>query len=64
MDITLNITPTTPDDMAAFSAEYEEWNRAVEAGFPMPEPKEGEEKPDVDLCDIVRQHEEEVDWLQ
>jgi len=64
MEITLNVGPTTPEDFAAFSAEWEEWNKAVEAGFPMPEPEEGEEKPNVDLCDIVRQHEEEVDWLQ
>lgn len=49
MELTLNVEPTTPDDLAAFAEEYEEWNRAVEAGFPMPEPREGEDKPDVDL---------------
>lgn len=61
MKITLNTQPTTPDDLAAFAAEYEEWNKAVQAGFPMPEPEEGEEKPNVDLCDIVRQHDENED---
>jgi hypothetical protein len=52
MEITLNVEPTTPDDLAAFAAEYEEWNKAVEAGFPMPEPEPGEEKPNVDAGDL------------
>lgn len=59
MEITLNVAPTTPDDMAAFAAEYAEWNAAVEAGFPMPEPEEGEEKPNVDAWGLPRRSDAE-----
>jgi hypothetical protein len=59
MDITLNVTPATPADFAAFEAEYAEWNKAVEASIPAEQPREDEDNiVERDLCDMVREHEE------
>jgi len=42
MEITLNTTPTTTDDLTAFSAEYEEWNKLVEQNMEWEQPKNKE----------------------
>jgi hypothetical protein len=43
MEITLNTTPATPADLAAFEAEYAEWNASVEASIPPEEPSLNED---------------------
>lgn len=45
--------PTTEPE--AFSQEWAEWNEALEESTPLEEPEVVER----DLCDIVREHEEE-----
>jgi hypothetical protein len=60
MEPTLNITPSTPEDFAAFQSEYEEWSKLVDSTIPLPEPES--EVNERDLSDIVREHDELVDW--
>ena len=43
MEITLNTTPTTTDDLTAFSAEYEEWNKLVEQNMEWEQPENKED---------------------
>lgn len=56
-EIPFNV-PTT--DPAAFAAEWEEWNNAVNAGIPLENPDIDEGCEWADLCDIVKAHEESL----
>ena len=51
MEITLNTTQTTTDDLTAFSAEYEEWNKLVEQNMEWEQP----ENKEVDAWGLPRQ---------
>jgi len=58
MTLPLNITPATPEDLAAFSAEYAEWNALVEQGIP---PEEPEEYPDEEYDPFLTDAEADAD---
>jgi hypothetical protein len=52
MEITLNTTPVTPADIAAFEAEYAEWNALVEEGIPPEVPVNEDGEPVLEADDL------------